>query len=379
MKGFLSACMFTGFITFTAGLIFSDPGRVWSAFLVASLFVFFLSLGGAFFLAVQYVTRAVWSVNIRRFMEAFSAYIPLGCVSALCLAFSGEALYEWLDPSAVKKDPLLVHKAPYLNWLFFVVRLLIFSLISVGFSQWLIRLSLRRDKTGDGEGTSRKVSVAFLLCFALGFTFFSVDTVMSLEPHWFSTVFGVYAFAGLLQAFTAALALILMYFTGQGFLKGAVTENHFHDLGKFLFGFTIFWAYIAFSQYMLIWYANLPEEAIYYLPRSQHSWLWVSVSLIVFKFILPFLFLLPRVIKRSRTALTAVCILILVMEYVDIYWMVYPAYDKEHAHFGVLELGLFAGFFGLFLYSVFSFLSRHPLIPLNDPAQAESSSHKVTY
>ena len=381
LKSILSIGVFIGFITFAAGLVLSDQSRVWSAFLAASLFVFFIGLGGAFFTAIQYVSKAGWSVNIRRFMEAFSWYIPFGCVTAFALLFSGDALYDWFNPQTVKEDYLLTKKAAYLNWGFFAIRLLIFSGIMVGFSRWLIRLSLEQDHTGKDSLTHRsiKVSVAFLLCFAISFTFFSVDTVMSLEPHWFSTIFGIYCLAGLLQAFTAALILVLVYLIRQNVFHGLVNENHLHDLGKFLFGFTAFWAYIAFSQYMLTWYANLPEEAIYYLPRSQGGWLWVSLSLVAFKFIVPFLFLLPRWVKRDQGALIIVSVLILIMEYVDIYWMIYPSYNKENLHFGLLEIGLLAGFISLFLYVVFHFLSRHPLIPLQDPREGESSRHKVTY
>ena len=381
LKSILSVCIFIGFVTFIAGLVFSESGRVWFAFLTASIFVFFISLGGVFFTAIQHVTKAGWSTNIRRFMEAFSWYIPFGCVAAFVLIFSGDALYEWFNPQTVHEDHLLSKKAAYLNKVFFIIRLLIFSGISIGFSRWLVRLSLEQDRTGKESLTHKsvKVSVAFLLCFAIGFTFFCVDTLMSLEPHWFSTIFGVYGLAGLLQAFIAALILVLIYFMKQDVFGGLVNENHLHDLGKFLFGFTAFWAYIAFSQYMLTWYANLPEEAIYYLPRSQNDWIWVSLSLVAFKFIVPFLFLLPRWVKRDQGALIIVSVWILMMEYVDIYWMVYPSYDKENVHFGLLELGLLVGFISLFLYVVFHFLSRHPLIPLQDPREGESSRHKVTY
>ena len=203
---------------------------------------------------------------------------------------------------------------------------------------------------------------------------------MSLEPYWFSTIFGVYTFAGLFQSFIAALILLIIYFRKTGVVgKKFVNENHLHDLGKFLLGCTIFWAYIAFSQFMLIWYANLPEEAVYYLIRSEQPWVWLSLSLIFFKFIVPFLFLLPRWVKRDESALIFVSVLVLTAQYADLYWMVYPQLDHEHIRFGLLELGLLLGFIGLFLYSLFHFFSRHPLIPVQDPRQKESSSHTVTY
>ena len=203
---------------------------------------------------------------------------------------------------------------------------------------------------------------------------------MSLEPHWFSTVFGVYSFAGLFQSFLACFILIIIYLRKKSYLKDTIVNaNHLHDLGKFLFGFTIFWAYIAFSQYLLVWYANLPEEAVYYLHRSQNDWVWVSAALILFKFIVPFIYLLPRWAKRDESSLVVMSVLILIMQYIDIYWMVYPSYDVEHVHFGWIELGVLIGFIGLFLYPVVHFLSSHPIVPLKDPRAKESNSHVVTY
>ena len=381
LKTLFSVFIFIGFVTFFAGLLI-DKDRVWHSFLTSSLFVLFLSLGGFFFIAIQHISKAGWSVNIRRFMEGFGAYIPIGCILALALLFSGDSLYSWFDKETVAKDPLLQHKSAYLNWGFFLIRLLVFSGIWIFFSQKLTRLSLKQDKTGEEEISNKSLpySVAFLILFTLSFSFFSFDTLMSLEPHWFSTIFGVYSFAGLFQSFIAALILIIIYFRKTGLLdKKIVNENHLHDLGKFLFGCTIFWVYIAFSQYMLVWYANLPEEAVYYLVRSEQDWKWLSLGLILFKFIVPFLFLLPRWVKRDEGSLIVASVLILIAQYADLYWMVYPHFDHEHIRFGLFELGLLIGFIGLFLYILFHFFSKHPLVPVQDPRQKESSSHVVTY
>ena len=381
LKTLFSIFIFIGLLSFVAGLVF-DANRVWHAFLTASLFILFLSLGGVFFTSIQHVSKAGWSVNIRRFMEGFGAYLPLGCLLLLPLLFSGDALYIWFNKEAVAKDSLLEHKSSYLNWAFFLIRLLIFSGIWIFFSHKLRALSLKQDQTGEEGITNTLIpySVAFLILFALSFSFFTFDTLMSLEPHWFSTIFGLYAFSGLFQSFLAALILILIYFRRTGALdKKLVNENHLHDLSKFLFGMTIFWAYIAFSQYMLIWYANLPEEATYYLARSGPQWKWVSLILVIFKFVVPFLFLLPRWVKRDEKALIVVSVLILIMQYIAIYWMVYPHFDPDHIRFGLLELAQLIGFIGLFLYSLFYFFSQKSLLPVRDPRQKESSSHVVTY
>ena len=381
LKTLFSIFIFIGVVTFFAGLLI-DKERIWHSFLISSLFVLFLSLGGVFFTAIQHVTKAGWSVNVRRFMEGFGTYLPIGCVLALVLLFSGDSLYSWFNKELVASDPLLQHKSAYLNWPFLLIRLLVFSGVWIFFSQKFIRLSLKQDQTGEEEISNKSVpySVAFLILFALSFSFFTFDVLMSLDPHWFSTIFGVYAFTGLFQSFIAALILLVIYFKRTGILnKDIVNENHLHDLGKFLFGLTIFWAYIAFSQYMLVWYANLPEEAIYYLHRSEHDWKWLSLALLFFKFVVPFLFLLPRWVKRDEGSLIVVSILILVAQYADLYWMIYPQFDHEHIRFGFFEVGLLVGFIGLFLYSLFHFFSKHPLVPVQDPRQKESSSHVVTY
>ena len=315
-------------------------------------------------------------------MEGFGAYLPVGCLLSLALLFSGDSLYPWFNEEMVAKDPLLQHKSSYLNWTFFLIRLLVFSGIWLFFSQKFNRFSLDQDQTGEEEISNKVIpySVAFLILFTLSFSFFSFDTLMSLSPHWFSTVFGVYAFTGAFQSFFAALILIIIYLKKTGALSNkVVNENHLHDLAKFLFGATILWAYIAFSQYMLVWYANLPEEAIYYLYRSGPNWKWLSLALLVFKFIIPFLFLLPRWVKRDEGSLIVISLLILIAQYADIYWMVYPQFDSNQLHFGFLELGTLLGFIGLFLYSLFHFFGKHPLIPTQDPRQKESSSHIVTY
>ena len=381
LKTLFSVFIFIGLVTFCSGLLLDQP-RVWHSFLTASLFVLFLSLGGIFFTAIQHVAKAGWSVNIRRLMEGFGNYLPIACILLLALLFSGDSLYPWFNKETVANDHLLQHKSAYLNWSFFLIRLLVFSGIWIFFFQKLSGLSLKQDQTGEEALTHKSLSysVAFLILFALSFSFFCFDVLMSLEPHWFSTIFALYAFSGLFQSFIAGLILVIIYLRKAGVLdKNIVSENHLHDLGKFLLGMTIFWAYIAFSQYMLIWYANLPEEAIYYLHRSAPPWMWLSLALILFKFIVPFLFLLPRWVKRDEEALIVVSVIILISQYADIYWMIYPQLDQEHIRFGWMEIGLLLGFIGLFLFCIFHFFSRHPLVPIQDPRQKESSAHIVTY
>ncbi|MCB9073529.1 MAG: molybdopterin oxidoreductase [Bdellovibrionaceae bacterium] len=370
-----------GFALLVLGFIVNHE-RAWHAYLVSFFYFTCMAMGGLFFTAIQHVASAGWSVNVRRLAEALASFIPFVFVLGLPIViFAGKDLYLWLNADEVAKDAILQGKAAYLNKTFFIIRFAIFAGAWILFSKKIVGFSLSQDNDGKDSWTvcALKWSVAFLLVFALSFSFFSVDFLMSLEPHWFSTIFGVYCFAGLFQSSLALLTLMALYVVQNGLAKGLVTIEHVHDLGKLTKGFTVFWAYIAFSQFMLIWYANLPEETIFYIDRSHGGWLYISLALLVFRFIVPFLALLPRWAKRTPAHLTAVCILILVMEYVDIYWLVYPNYSHEYVAFSWMEIGAFVGFLGVFGIIVTRFLGQHNLIPIKDPRREESIHHHVTY
>lgn len=370
-----------GFVLLAVGF-FINKERAWHAYLVSYFFFTCLTLGGVFFAAIQHVASAGWSVNIRRISESLSAFLPFVFVLGLPIVFfANKDLYLWLDQPAVNNDPLLMGKAPYLNQTFFAVRFILFMGLWIFFARKIVGFSLSQDSDGREEWTTKALpwSVAFLAVFALSFSLFSVDFLMSLEPHWFSTIYGIYCFAGLFQSTLATLILITLFCMKQGWVKGLVTIEHVHDLAKFMKGFTVFWAYIAFSQFMLIWYANLPEETIFYLHRSHGSWLYVSIALIVFRFVVPFIALLPRWAKRTPAHLVSVCLLILVMQYVDLFWLVYPNYSTEFVAFSWLEIGAFVGFLGLFSLVVAKFLSSYNLVPIKDPRRHESIHHHVTY
>ncbi|MCB0391017.1 MAG: molybdopterin oxidoreductase [Bdellovibrionales bacterium] len=383
LKTLYSVLMAIGVLAFVVTLASGNAERAWHAYLIGLFYTVSLALGGLFLTSIHHLTRAGWSVNVRRFFEAFTSYLPWAAGMAIILLIFGAGhLYEWLHKEAVESDPLLQHKASYLNQTFFWIRTIGFFGLWIYFSRVLVNGSLKQDQTGDASISERlgKVAIPCILIFALSYSFFSVDTLMSLEPHWFSTIFGVYTFAGLFQSTIAFTILVIAYLTAKGRLNGFVNENHLHDLGKFLFAFTVFWAYIAFSQYMLIWYANLPEETIFFEPRSHGTWGYVSVALILFKFIVPFLALLPQWAKRSLNHLVAVSFLILIMQFVDLYWLVYPNVGKEHnLVFGITEVFVFLGFMGLFIFAVSRFLSKHSIVAYRDPRIAESMHHHVVY
>lgn len=377
MKLSIMIAMAVGIVTFAVGLFMSHE-RIWQAFLLNLFYFTSLAVGGLFFAAVQYATKAGWSASIRRVSESLASFIPYAFIGAMAVIFFGKFMFEWLDPNIVAQDELLLKKEAYLNFGFFTVRTVLFFAIWYVFGRLIIGNSIKQDTKPDNIFTFKnvKLSIVFLIAFALSYSLFSVDFVMSLNPHWFSTIFGVYCFSGLFQS-TLALLAILVVWLMKGPLKGYVNENHLHDIGKFLFAFTIFYAYIGFSQFMLVWYANLPEETIFFLHRANGAWLVISYSLLVFKFVVPFFMLSPRQAKRDACSLTRVSWLILVMQMVDSYWLIYPNFNDGQAVFGIWEVGLIIGFSGLFMFAVTRFLAKNKVVAVNDPYMHEALHHHV--
>lgn len=372
------AFIFIGLFGVAYGLIRS-PERFWTSYLVALFYFACMAMGGMFFLAVSNAAKAGWHSSIKRIPESFTNFIPVMLVASLFLVFGFKELYAWADPSQAHR--MTGGKAVYLAPWFVILRLVIFGVGSFIFSKMIVGNSLKQDQSGDVNLTHKNVgnSIGFIAFFAIFFSLFSIDLLMSLLPSWYSTIYGIYMFSGMFQSFFALTAIVLVYLKNSKWHSGYMNVEHQHDVGKFLKGFTIFWAYIAFSQFMLIWYANIPEETEFYLMRSHSGWLAISLALLVFRFIVPFLALLPRDAKRNDANLVAVAILVLVMQYVDIYWQVYPNFNEGSPKFGFLEIAIFLGFAGLFINSVVRFMSKNSLVALKDPRLHEALKHHVTY
>ena len=356
----------------------ADRQQFFFSYLVAWLFCVTIALGSLFFVLVQHLTKAAWSVVVRRIPEALMWTFPLLILLSFPIIYGMHDLYHWthaelFDPQSPQYDALVAGKQAYLNVPFFLIRLLFYFAVWTFLTHKLYSLSIQQDLTGDPSipARQRKVSAWGVPLFAVTTAFAGFDLLMSLDPHWFSTMFGVYFFAG---AFVSALAMMtlasLMVQGPGGMLPGVVTKEHYQDLGKLLFGFTVFWTYIAFSQYMLIWYGNIPEETIWYRHRLEHGWQYHSAALLALHFIVPFIVLLPRGAKRTLPLLGFMCVWMLIMHWFDLHWIAMPVLDLAkggHAGFHWLDftswLGLFGVFFGLFMYR----LSRHSLVPTNDP------------
>lgn len=380
LKTLSFALVALGLLTFVVGLM-KNQDRLWASYLVAFFFFASMALSGLFWIAMNNVSRAGWSVSIRRYAEATSAFIPAILIGGLILLVGFKHLFPWANQAFLDEHPMVAAKTGYLNTGFFVVRLFIFAVGCMLFKRVIVGGSLKQDQTGDQSITAKAVgpAVGFIVFFSLMYTLFSFDLLMSLLPTWYSTIFGIYTFSGMFQAGMAFLLIVMILMRKAGFVKGYVTKEHQHDVGKYLNGFSIFWAYIAFSQFMLIWYANIPEETEYYIMRAQGGWMSISMLLLVFRFIVPFLALLPRGMKRNDTNVLLVSAIVLVMQYVDIYWMVYPNFFNGEVVFGFWEVGIFAGFAGLFLLTITAFWTKHSLVPLKDPRMHEAIAHEVTY
>jgi hypothetical protein len=360
-----------------AGLAYAkDPARFWPALVHNHFYFLSLALGGLFFAAIQWVTGAMWSAPVRRLAESFTAFLPWLLVTFAVLFFGLKDLYKWTNHDLVAGDIMLSGKQAYLNVPFFVIRNVAGILIWIAFASKMIGNSIRQDESKDPSitGRNRVFGPIFLMLFAITFTLTAFDLLMSLDPYWFSTMFGVYCFAGLFYSTLALVAIVTVYLKRKGALEGIVNDNHLHDLGKFMFAFTVFWAYIGFSQFMLIWYANLPEETGYFLHRMTPEWKAVSAFLLFGKFFTVFFMLLPRGNKRDPRVLFGVGWFMLVAQWIDILWLVQPEFFSS-PRFGWVEAGVLAAFAGAFGLAMFRFLGRHNIVAIGDPKLAESVLH----
>jgi hypothetical protein len=352
-----------------------DKERFPFAYLVGFMFVATIALGGLFFVQIQHLTRAGWSVAARRQMEWLAGLLPV--VAALFIpvgVFAHTLYHHWMGEDA-KSDPLIQAKSAYLNPGFFYARAVLYLVVWAGLAWYFTTKSREQDKSGDPNITTRMqlFSAPATILFGLSITFAGFDWLMSLDPHWYSTIFGVYIFAGSAVGSLAVLALMTVALQEKGYFVKVSTVEHRHDIGKLLHGFTIFWAYIGFSQFLLIWYADLPEETTFYHHRwDADSWKPVSLGLLIGHFVLPFLILLSRHAKRHAKVLPLGAILLLVMHYVDLYWLVMPNFDSHHFSFSVVDVCGLLGPLGIAAFFVARTASKSPLYPLRDPRLAET-------
>ncbi len=353
----------------------TDAHQFYFSYLIGWSFCLTLALGALYFVLIQHLTKAQWSVVVRRIAESLLWTFPLLAVLSIPILFGLHDLYHWTHADVVAQDDILAGKSAYLNVPFFIARLVLYFLLWSIIGYKLYRLSLDQDMRLDPTipARQRRVSAWGLAVTAVTTAFASYDLLMSLDPHWFSTIFGVYIFAGAFMSIHAVVALvaIVMQRTSRPF-RYAVTAEHYQDLGKMMFGFVVFWAYIAFSQYMLIWYGNIPEETIWYRHRLEHGWEVHSAILLIFHFILPFLLLLPRFVKRRKATMVAMAVWLLAMQWFDLHWLAMPVLHPDNAGIHFLDVVCWLGLLGVFTASFLYRLARHSLVPLNSPYLAKS-------
>jgi hypothetical protein len=348
-----------------------------ASYLTAFCFFLALALGSFFFVLVQHLARSAWSVTIRRISESVAANLPWMALLFIPLLIGAKQLLPWLDPQVRATDPLIHAKQAYLNPTFMYIRLAAYFGIWAIFSRFFLMTSRKQDETANPALTSRMsfVAAGAVILFTVTQTFFAFDWIMALDAHWFSTMFGVYFFAGsvvLQYCFLILMAAALRRKTGR---KDIFRKDHFHDAGKLLFGHNVFWTYIGFGQFFLIWYANIPEETAFFHHRAVGSWKTISLLLPWCHFAIPFVYLMSWHVKRNIVALSAGCVWLIVMCYIDIYWLIQPNFHHEGASFGIGDVGSILMVGGLFLFLLLRRLNSANLIPSGDPRLADCLSY----
>ena len=372
---------------FTVGALFlaacaagaaTRPDQFFRSYLLAFVFWNGLAIGAMAVLMLQYLTGGAWGISIRRELEAATRTIPLTALAFLPLLLGLHRLYEWTHADAVAADEALRKKALYLNAPFFVVRTAAAFAAWLSIAYFLNKWSAEQDTRADHRAIDRKLQLLSgggLVVYALTTTFTSVDWVMSLEPHWYSTMYGVLFMIGQgLGALALATAAVLRL-SGLEPLSGFFGARHRHDLGKMMFAFTMLWAYVNFSQYLIVWSGNLPEEISWYLARFRGGWGWVGLAVLLFHFVLPFLLLLSREANRNPSTLAAAAALLLVMRFVDVAWLVLPAFSKGAFRLDWMDLAAPIGLGGIWLGFYARNLTHRPLLPVNDPGFEEALAH----
>ncbi len=358
--------------------IFVAPERTWPSLLIVAFYLIGLALAGMLFIATQAVSGGGWHVCFKRIPEAAASTLPYaGVVLLLTLAGGMGTLYEWSHADVVAADALIAGKTGWLNVPFFLARAVVVLAVWLAFAGALLRVSRRQDveKTADGNRRTVALSAGFLAAFALTFSVASFDWLMSLQAHWFSTIYAAYHFAGAFVSGLSMIAIAAILLRRRGYFKGIVNDDHLQDLGKLMLGFSSFWAYLWFSQYMLIWYANLPEEVTFYTGRHDGAWAVVSGLTVLVCWVVPFLALLPRASKRNESFMLKAAGLLMVGHWIDLYLNVQPVFQPEAPVLGIWEIAPAVGGAALFVLAFRRGLAAADVVPVGDAFLGESLHH----
>ena len=350
--------------------------KPWAALYVAAFFFFMISLGVLAFYGIQRAAQAGWSPVLFRVMEGITGYLlPGGIIVIVILALSGmhfNHLFIWMDPEVVAHDKLIAGKTGFLNLPFFLVRAVFFLSGWSLYRYFSRKFSLAQDEATDISNHKKnfRISAAFLVFYIVTESIMSWDWIMSIDPHWFSTLFGWYVFASMFVSGITTIALVTIYLKSKGYLE-FVNDSHIHDLGKFMFGISVFWTYLWFSQFMLIWYSNIPEEVTYFITRIEDYNL-PFFGMVVMNFVFPLLILMNSDYKRINYFIVMAGIVIILGHYMDVFNMIMPSAVGDQWFVGAAEIGGFLFFLGLFIFVVFKELTKAPLLAKGDPYMGES-------
>ncbi|AXA35139.1 MAG: hypothetical protein D6691_06595 [Candidatus Hydrogenedentota bacterium] len=379
MRNLFLAAGIAAFVALGIGAT-SDHGRhqFYHSYLVAFIYWFHFGLGALAFLMIQYLTGGAWGLMGRRVFEAASRTLPLLVVLFLPIVVGMHSLYEWSHAEVVAKDPVLQQKVAYLNPKGFLIRTAIYFALWVLVGFLLARWSAKQDRALEPGAMSQRcatLSGPGLVIYGLSATFASVDWLMSLEPHWYSTIYGALFVVGELCG-ALAFTIVVLVWLGKGPLSSVLGKRHYHDFGKLLLAFVMLWAYISFSQFLIIWSGNLAEEVTFYVKRLEGAWQYVALALIIAHFALPFLLLLSRDLKRNPSTLVLVALLVLGMRYVDLFYLIRPASPhREFAGFSWMDLAAFVAVGGIWCAAFLFNLSKRSLLPVNDLRLKEAIEH----
>jgi hypothetical protein len=377
-----------GLLAGGAGALLVSVDQFLRSWLIGFMFVLGLSLGSLALLMLQHLSGGQWGLVSRRVFEAASRNVPLLALLFIPIALGMDRLYIWAQPAVVQGDAILQMKAPYLNVTFFLIRAVLFFAVWLVLAYFLNKWSAAQDR---GEVAVveadtvrfRKVSAPGLLVFVVAVSFASFDWMMSLEPHWFSTIYGLLIVVGQGLSAFAFTIMVLTMLSRTAPISTYVTPRHFHDLGKLLFAFVMLWAYLNFSQFLIIWSGNLPEEIPWYINRFRGGWQYVALLLVVGHFALPFMLLLSRDVKRNPSLLSKIAFAIVVMRLIDLIFLIGPGFahgtEGGEAHFPIhwMDIAIPAGLLGVWIFMFARNLRSRPLLPLNDPYFKEAFAHEA--
>ena len=359
-------------------LLHQLQNRPWAALYVAALFFFMIPLGVLAFYAINRAAQAGWSIVLFRVMEGITGYLIIGSISIFIILVLSvmhfNHLFIWMDPEVVSHDELIQGKSGYLNSKWFLLRTL-FYLLGWNLYRFISRrISLSQDQ-GDFLKNHKKnfrLAAGFLVFYIYTESMMSWDWIMSIDPHWFSTLFGWYVFSSMFVTGITVIALVTIYLKSEGYLE-FVNVSHIHNLGLFMFGVSVFWAYLWFSQFMLIWYSNIPEEVTYFITRIE-DYPVPFFGMLIMNLIFPFLVLMNRDYKRSNFLIIMTGIIIVIGHYLDVFNMIMPSAVGNQWYIGIPEIGGFMFFLGLFIFSIFKTLEKAPLLTKGDPFLKESQN-----